>query len=162
MYCRITAVVCVFFVHLTTLLQANVLGMNQIFISFARGKFKGQRPQRTCCRHSICSKEFVYSFSSYLFSSQTTQQGLNKKYDNGHLMNKCRVLPRTGHEGPEEEEQRYSSTLSLTLALDEDGWSTPCLGRFTPGKETRYPLWRLGGPKGRSGRLRKLSPPPGY
>ena len=28
--------------------------------------------------------------------------------------------PRTGHEGPEVE-QRYSSTLSLTLALDEVG-----------------------------------------
>jgi hypothetical protein len=31
-----------------------------------------------------------------------------------------------------------------------------------PGKETRYPLYRrLGGPQGRSGRLRKISPPPG-
>ena len=27
--------------------------------------------------------------------------------------------------------KRYSSTLSLTLALDEDGWSTPRHGRFT-------------------------------
>ena len=31
-----------------------------------------------------------------------------------------------------------------------------------PGK-TRYPLYRrLGGPQGRSGRLRKISPPPGF
>ena len=29
-------------------------------------------------------------------------------------------------------EQRYSSTLSLTLALYEGGWSMPCPGRFTP------------------------------
>jgi hypothetical protein len=36
----------------------------------------------------------------------------------------------------------YSSTLSLTLALDEGGWSTPRPGCFTPGKETRYPLYR--------------------
>jgi hypothetical protein len=31
-----------------------------------------------------------------------------------------------------------------------------------PGKETRYPLYRkLGGPQGRSGRVRKISPLPG-
>jgi hypothetical protein len=42
--------------------------------------------------------------------------------------------PRTGHKGPEEE-QRYSSTLSLTPALDGVGWSTPGPGRFTPGKD---------------------------
>ena len=33
---------------------------------------------------------------------------------------------------------------------------------LTPGK-TRYPLYRrLGGPQGRSGRVRKISPPPGF
>ena len=31
-----------------------------------------------------------------------------------------KVLPRTSHEGPEEE-QRYNSTISLTLAPDGDG-----------------------------------------
>ena len=42
-------------------------------------------------------------------------------------------------------------------------WSTPRPGRFSPGKETRYPLYRrLGGPQGRSGRVRKISPPPGF
>jgi hypothetical protein len=39
--------------------------------------------------------------------------------------------PRTGHEGPEGE-YRYSSSLSLTSTLDEGGWLTPDLGRFTP------------------------------
>ena len=35
--------------------------------------------------------------------------------------------------------------------------------RFTPGKETRYPLFRrLGGPQERSGRVRKYSSPPGF
>ena len=49
---------------------------------------------------------------------------------------KGKVHPITGHEGP---------------------------GRFTPGKETRYPLYRrLGGPQGRSGRVWKISPPPGF
>jgi hypothetical protein len=40
----------------------------------------------------------------------------------------------TGHEGPEVE-YRYSSTLSLTSAIDGDGWSTPRPGRFIPGKD---------------------------
>jgi len=32
-----------------------------------------------------------------------------------------------------------------------------------PAGKTRYPLYRrLGGPQGRSGRLRKISPPPGF
>ena len=41
------------------------------------------------------------------------------------------------------------------------GCSTSRLGRCTPGKETRYPLYRrLGGPQGRSGRVRKILPSP--
>ena len=52
---------------------------------------------------------------------------------------KGKVLLRTSHEGPEGE-QRYSCTLSLTLALDGGGWSTPRPGRFTRGKVTQYPL----------------------
>ena len=48
---------------------------------------------------------------------------------------KGKVNPRTGHEGPEGEE-RYSSILSLTSALDGVGWSTPRPGRFTLGKDT--------------------------
>ena len=32
-----------------------------------------------------------------------------------------------------------------------------------PPRKTRYPLYRrLGGPQGRSGRVRKMSPPPGF
>jgi hypothetical protein len=46
--------------------------------------------------------------------------------------------------------------------LEGSGQSPPYSDRFTPGKETRYPLYRmLGGPQGRSGRVRKLSPPTG-
>ena len=41
------------------------------------------------------------------------------------------------------------------------GWSTPRPRRFTRGNETRYPLYRrMGGPQGRSGRVRKIPPPP--
>ena len=37
----------------------------------------------------------------------------------------------------------YSSTLSLTSALDEGGWSTPRPDHFIPGK-TRYSLYGKG------------------
>jgi hypothetical protein len=45
---------------------------------------------------------------------------------------KDKVHARTGHKGPEKE-LKYSSTLSLTSALDGDGWSAPRPGYFTPG-----------------------------
>jgi hypothetical protein len=49
-----------------------------------------------------------------------------------------------------------------TPALGGGGWSKPRPCRFTPGK-TRYPMYRrLGGPQDRSGRVRKISPPPGF
>ena len=74
-------------------------------------------------------------------------------------MLKGKVHPRTGHEGSEGE-QRYSSNLSLTSALDKGGWPRP--GRYTPRGKTQYPLYRgLGGPQGRSGQVRKISPLPG-
>jgi len=39
----------------------------------------------------------------------------------------------------------------------------PCPGRFTPGKETHYPLYRrLGEPQGWSGWVQKMSPPLGF
>ena len=58
--------------------------------------------------------------------------------------------------------QRYSSTLSLTSALDGSGLLTLLPVRFTPGEETRYPLYRRAdGPQGQSGRVRKILPPPG-
>jgi len=55
----------------------------------------------------------------------------------------------------------YNSALSLTSALDGDCQRhTPAA--LPPGK-TRFPLhWRLGGPQDRSGRVRKISPPPGF
>ena len=58
---------------------------------------------------------------------------------------------------------RKSSTLSFTCTIDEGVWLTPHSGRFTPGKETRSPIHRrLGGPRGRSGRVRKNLHPPGF
>ena len=45
----------------------------------------------------------------------------------------------------------------------EVGGQRPRPDRFTSGKDVRYPLYRrLGGPQGRFGRLRKISPTPGF
>ena len=55
----------------------------------------------------------------------------------------------------------YSSTLPSTSALDVGG-QRHAPAALPPGK-TRYPLYRrLGGPQGRSGQVRKISPPPGF
>jgi hypothetical protein len=55
----------------------------------------------------------------------------------------------------------YSSTLRLTSALDGGG-QLHVLAVLPPGN-TQYQLYRrLGGPQGRSGRVRKISPPPGF
>ena len=74
---------------------------------------------------------------------------------------KGKVHPITGHEGPEGE-QMYSSTLPSTSAQDGVGGQRHAPAALPPGK-TRYPLHRrLGGPQGRSGRVRKISLPPGF
>jgi hypothetical protein len=50
----------------------------------------------------------------------------------------------------------------LTSALEGVGGQHHATTALPPGK-TRYPLYRrLGGPKGRSGQVRKISPPPGF
>ena len=51
----------------------------------------------------------------------------------------------------------------FNLGARRVGWLTPRPGRFTPGKDTQYPLYRtLGGPQGRSRRLRTISPLSGF
>jgi hypothetical protein len=66
--------------------------------------------------------------------------------------------PITGHEGPKREKS-YSSTLSLTSAQMEwvvKATHRPLYPRERPGYR------RLGGPQGRYGQVRKISPPPGF
>ena len=80
--------------------------------------------------------------------------------EGGITIHKGKFLLRTYHEGPEGD-QRYSCTLSLTLALDGVGGQRHAAAALPSGM-TRYPLYRrLGRPQGRSGRVRKISPPPG-
>jgi len=77
------------------------------------------------------------------------------------ILIKRKFYPGAGHEGTDGGED--SSILSSTSALDGVGRSAPRPGCFNPGKETRYPLcWGLGGPQCRSGRVRKISPTPGF
>jgi hypothetical protein len=72
-----------------------------------------------------------------------------------------KLCPRTGRECPDEE-CVYSSTLSLTSALDGMGVQNHARAALPPGK-TRYLLYRrLGGPQGRLGRVRKISSPPAF
>jgi hypothetical protein len=74
---------------------------------------------------------------------------------------KGKVHRRTGHESPEKV-WRYSSTLSITLALGGVFVQRQDPAALPPGM-TRYPFYRrVGGPQGRSGRVRKISPPPGF
>jgi len=74
---------------------------------------------------------------------------------------KGKVHPRTGHEGPEGE-KRYSSTLSLTSALNTVGGQCHALAALPPGK-TRYPLYRrLGEPRAGVDGCGKSRPPPGF
>jgi len=56
----------------------------------------------------------------------------------------------------------YSSTLPPTSALDVVGGQYHAPAALPPGK-TRYPMYmRMDGPQGRSGRMRKISPPLGF
>jgi hypothetical protein len=77
------------------------------------------------------------------------------------IKGKGKVHPITDHEGPEGE--KYSSTLSLTLAL---GWMSGQLhdpAAFSPGKRLgAHCTGGWGGPQTESGRVRKMSPTPGF
>jgi hypothetical protein len=71
------------------------------------------------------------------------------------------VHPITAHEGPKGQ-YRYGSTLSVTSALDGVGGQRHAPAVLPLGK-TLYPLYRrVGWPQRGCGRVRKISPPPGF
>jgi hypothetical protein len=73
-----------------------------------------------------------------------------------YVYDKGRFHPKTGHEDPEGEE-KYISTISLTLPLDGVGGERHAPAALYPGK-TRYLLYgKLSGSHGRSGRVRNVS-----
>ena len=80
---------------------------------------------------------------------------------NGKGNGNVKVYHRTGHKGLEGEE-RYSFTLSLNSTI-EGGWVVNATPRpFYPLERGLVHIYRwLGGPQGRSARVRKISPPAG-
>jgi hypothetical protein len=98
---------------------------------------------------SVCHRTTIFVPLAHYCSCIKRSKGKGK----GH--------PRTDHEG-QEGKQRYRSTLSLTSVLDGCGCLMLRSGFFTTGEETRYALYRrLGGPRSRSGRVRRISPTTG-
>jgi hypothetical protein len=85
----------------------------------------------------------------------------NAVYNVIFVYSKGKGHPITGQQGPRggvEVQLNYF----LTSALEGVGCQHHALAALPPGK-TRYPLYRrLGGPHSRSGRVRKISPPPGF
>ena len=74
---------------------------------------------------------------------------------------KGKVRPRTCHKT--QRESRGIALLYLSPRPNEGGWLSSSPGRFTPGKEIRYPFYScLGGTQGRYGQVQKISPPPGF
>jgi hypothetical protein len=71
----------------------------------------------------------------------------------------CTVYPKTGHGSPEDE-YKQSSTLSPNSGLDGVGGQQNTPAAVTRGK--RSGCTRLGGPQGRSGRVRKILPIPRF
>jgi len=55
---------------------------------------------------------------------------------------------------------RYSTTVSLTLALDRGGCLKPLSSPFTPGNEPLPIVQRLGGSQSRSGLVQRIWAPP--
>ena len=117
------------------------------------------------CQCCSCQNPFMRALPVcvQLISCVTFHGNLNRNIPiRSSTYSKIKFHPGRGHDGPEGE-QWYSSTLSLTWELDGGGCLTPHPGRFTPGKEAQYSFHRrLVGLQGRSGRVRKISPPPGF
>jgi hypothetical protein len=74
---------------------------------------------------------------------------------------KGKFHPRTGHVGPEGE-YRYSSTVSLTSALDSGKWLTPCPGHFTTGNDRVPFIYEAVWAPGPTWTCAENSPPPGF
>jgi hypothetical protein len=91
-----------------------------------------------------------YNPSTVLRNSQLVNRKVEFQYNicTEELKNTGKVRPVTARECPEAD-LRYKSHVSLTSALDGSWWSTPRSGRFAPGEDARYHLYRwLGGPQG--------------
>jgi hypothetical protein len=101
-----------------------------------------------------CQEELrIYKISLYIYIYIYIYTYVySKRYSTVHR--------RTGHEGPKREKS-YSSTLSLSSALEGVGWSTPRPGRY-PGERPGTPcIGGWVGPRTGLGGCGKYRPPPG-
>ena len=97
-------------------------------------------------------------FGIYHFWYVDTDRGTNIKV-------KCTLVQalrfctdRIAHRG-----SRGITLLFLDHGTRRGEWSASRPGRYLPPGKTRYPLYRrLGGRQGRSGQVRKISPPPAF
>ena len=97
----------------------------------------------------VCMRQETGSFGNTVCTATFIVKGKGKDH------------PRKSHEDPEGD-YRDNSTLSLTSALEGVRSQRHAPATLPPGN-TRYPLYRrLDGPQGRAGRVRKISPPPGF
>jgi hypothetical protein len=129
-----------------------------IFMKLAQSQQEGRKfiyaPQNgfhVRLRNPVCTFK---ENKKYLISMSKIDQLIKKS--------KGTVHPKRCHEGPEEQ-QRYSSILSLMSALETRvGGERYALTALPPGV-THYTLGKgLGGRQGRSARVRKISPPPAF
>ena len=74
---------------------------------------------------------------------------------------KLKFIPE--HSTKAQRGSRGIAVLFFNLGARWGGWSTSRPGRSLPPGKTRYPLYRrLVGTQSRSGRVREISPPPGF
>ena len=129
-------VTCVFLVFFRRHALAGAGARNKLFyrarnpFSSAVGKYSQEVPSKTVSRAKGWGTLPHTTLRVYLNVLPPTPVSHKRPVSFRH---KGEGHPRTGHEGPEGE-NRYSSTLSLTSALDGVGWSTPRPDHFTPGK----------------------------
>jgi hypothetical protein len=99
----------------------------------------------------------------YLQIRLLTRSVINQRNYFAFSESKGEVHPTNGHMKAQRESIVIALLFFLTSALRAGRWTTPRPGRFTPGKENRYPLYKkLSRPQGPPGRVRKISPPPGF
>jgi hypothetical protein len=123
--------------------------LQEIFVSKCNDEFRVLYKEEPLSSYRVCGAWCMVRGAWYLVRGTSRTQGKGK----------CKIYHRIVHEGPKGE-YSYSPTLSLTSALGGVGGQHPAA---LPPEKTRYPLYSgLGGTQGLFGRVRKISPPPGF
>jgi hypothetical protein len=136
------------------------------------------------CLYTICTtpfKMFIFLFSACQLSSQKEKDLLSTKILGEGIYTPCTPRLRLWGElylfaavykekkqSCFRPEQAQRVDTGIALPFRDLGAGRGCVVSIRPRplyptRKTRYPLYRrLGGPQGRSGRVRKISPPPGF